>query len=324
MLCGRRSCFLFVLSVLGMFMYINFQISNESAFRLKHHNSIRTRNRSAPVSNYKIQRNYLVCSNEGTWRLGNLMFALASCIGIAKTIEYEYVIKPTHLLLRHFDIEQVSNNEIKNILSIDEDQWKDKNWRENTTYLSRNLTLTGYLQSYKYFNNVPQILRKTFKIKRGYNDQASTFLKEKTPTEKTLIGIHVRRTDFMTHFAKYEGRVVADGNYTRKAMSAFRAQYIDAFFVVVSDDQDWCKENIKGNDVTFSPFKEPIVDMAILSLCDHVIITAGTFGWWGAWLANGTTVYLKDFPKHGSGLEKYMPHEDYYYPHWIGLSNGWW
>jgi galactoside 2-L-fucosyltransferase 1/2 len=34
-----------------------------------------------------------------------------------------------------------------------------------------------------------------------------------------------------------------------------------------------------------------------LSMCNHTIITVGSFGWWSAWLANGTTVYFKDVAK---------------------------
>ena len=253
------------------------------------------------------------------------MFGLASCVGIANTLGYEYIINPSHKLLNYFDIKHVSNTKPENVQTIYEHlQWRNKGWRANKTYLSRNLTLSGYYQSFKYFNDVAHELRKTFTIKHGYLDQASKFLKENTPKVKTLVGIHVRRTDFQTMISKREGRVVADGNFTRKSMNAFRAQYKDAFFVVVSDDQKWCQKTIKGSDVIFSPFKEPIVDMAILSLCNHTIITAGTFSWWGAWLANGTTVYLKDFPKPGSYLEKFMPPEDYYPPYWIGISNGWW
>lgn len=62
--------------------------------------------------------------------------------------------------------------------------------------------------------------------------------------------------------------------------------------------------------------------MAILSLCDHVVMTVGTFGWWGAWLSRGTVVYCKDFPKPGSIIDKNALFRDELYPpNWIGLEN---
>ena len=46
----------------------------------------------------------------------------------------------------------------------------------------------------------------------------------------------------------------------------------------------------------YSDCRLTITDMAIMSLCDHIIITAFTFGWWGAWLSKGNVVYLHDYP----------------------------
>jgi galactoside 2-L-fucosyltransferase 1/2 len=57
--------------------------------------------------------------------------------------------------------------------------------------------------------------------------------------------------------------------------------------------------------------------MALMTLCDHVIVTAGTFGWWGAWLSGGITVYYKGYPGHN--LSNRFNLFDYYPSHWIGL-----
>jgi len=65
--------------------------------------------------------------------------------------------------------------------------------------------------------------------------------------------------------------------------------------------------------------QDPITDMAILTMCQHTIITVGTFGWWAAWLTNGTTVYYKDWPHRGSLLAAANSHADYFPPHWIPL-----
>ena len=73
---------------------------------------------------------------------------------------------------------------------------------------------------------------------------------------------------------------------------------------MTSDDKTWYKDNIKGkNDLLFSGFREPILDMAIMSLSDHSIITGGTLSWCGGWFSNGTVVYLKDYPRPGSPLD---------------------
>jgi galactoside 2-L-fucosyltransferase 1/2 len=57
----------------------------------------------------------------------------------------------------------------------------------------------------------------------------------------------------------------------------------------------WREENIKGDDV-LNVFANPRdIDMCALSMCNHTIITVGSFGWWSAWLANGTTVTFDVF-----------------------------
>ena len=69
-----------------------------------------------------------------------------------------------------------------------------------------------------------------------------------------------------------------------------------------------------------SMYHEAIVDLAILTLCKHTIITSGTFGWWAGWLSEGEVVYWKGFPKPGSKNEKEILFRGVYYPpHWIGI-----
>ena len=269
----------------------------------------------------KLGPRFLVCPNP-LGRLGNMMFEFAASLGIARTLHYKHIIKPTHTLLKYFEIKHALNINLTNVFTINEAQWKNRNWRKNGSYLSHNLTLSGYFQSWKYFHNVSKEVRDAFTIKPEFLNRAIKFLKNNTPEVKTLIGLHVRRGDFLSNISKKEGRVVADRNYTIKTMDFFRERHKDAVFVVVSDDHKWCRKNVKGSDVVYSNFKEPIIDMAILSLCNHTIITSGSFSWWGGWLSGGTVVYLKDFPKRGSHLEKYMLPQEYYYPGWIGQSNG--
>ena len=73
----------------------------------------------------------------------------------------------------------------------------------------------------------------------------------------------------------------------------FKTRLTDPLLIVISDDKRWCKSNINRNNTVISPFNTPYADLALMTLCDHVIITSGTVGWWGAWLSNGNVVYYK-------------------------------
>ena len=282
----------------------------------------KVKNESITSGSNLLKYHYLVCPDP-LGRLGNMMFEFASSVGIAHTLRYKHIIKPSHTLLKYFKIKQDPSIPLANLLTVTEEQWRKPDWRADKMYLSHNLTLNGYFQSFTYFQNISSDIRNMFTIKDEFLDQALNFLKANKPNVSTLIGVHVRRGDFLSKISVDEGRVVADRNYTQKSMNFFREKHKNAVFVILSDDQKWCKENIQGNDVIFSPFTDPVVDMAILSLCHHTIVTSGSFGWWGAWLANGVVVYLRDFPKPGSDLDTngLFVREEYYFPHWIGMSN---
>ena len=96
-------------------------------------------------------------------------------------------------------------------------------------------------------------------------------------------------------------------------MAFFRTRCNNTHFIVYSGDMRWSRQIINGSDVTFSPF-EPAVDFSILGLCDHVVITVGTFGWWAGWLAGGSLVYLRDYLRKGSDLDLWQPKDRYYPP----------
>ena len=58
-------------------------------------------------------------------------------------------------------------------------------------------------------------------------------------------------------------------------------------FFVFSDDIEWCKENmhkVHEAEYHFIEDQTPAQDMALMSICRHVIMGASTFSWWGAWL----------------------------------------
>jgi galactoside 2-L-fucosyltransferase 1/2 len=63
----------------------------------------------------------------------------------------------------------------------------------------------------------------------------------------------------------------------------------------------------------------PAEHMALLAACNHSVVTTGSFGWWAAFLAGGTVVYDKSFPRQNSLLSYHYTHADYYPPHWIPL-----
>ena len=121
--------------------------------------------------------------------------------------------------------------------------------------------------------------------------------------DTTWIGIHVRRMDFADmSFASSDA-------YLFKAIAHFTDLYPDAHFIVASDDKPYCKSLFRRRSNVFVTPKSFAGgdDMAALTLCEHSIITGGTFGWWAAFLANGEVMHDREYPSGCASREHYYP-----------------
>ena len=267
------------------------------------------------------KRNLYIHCPRTMGRLGNQMFQVAATVGIAHAMNYKPVISPSHPLVKYFRI-NVSTVQPEDTVTINEDLWRNSNMRSAGNCIKDyNLTLDGYFQAWTYFANIPETIRKVFTIRSVYLNQAKAFVGRKQEDSTTLVGIHVRRGDFLRKGEQDAGFTVANKYYISEAIKFYRNSCGLVRFIVCSDDLEWSRSNIREYNVSFSPFQEPVIDMAIMSLCDHVIITSGTFSWWSGWLSGGQVVYLRDYPRPGSKLANDLIPDIYYPPAWVGLSN---
>ena len=64
-------------------------------------------------------------------------------------------------------------------------------------------------------------------------------------------------------------------------------------------------------------------DLALLAQCNDSIMSVGTFGWWGAWLAGGDVIYFNQPIENGSniGIHKFWVNKDFFWPTWIGMDD---
>ena len=217
----------------------------------------------------------------------------------------------------------------------------------------RNTTIhmRGYHQSWKYSRSAECRLRQIFIIHERIHDLIDRFFVTSIPPKWTRnfirVGIHVRRGDIELAEKLQFGYTIPNRTYFFNAMQYFTLNYGPRVqFFVVSNDMTWCKKEFPSietelnqyNDssnvtqgktasdadirvnVTYSVAHSFGVDFALLSSCDHVIMSTGTYGWWAAWLAKGTTIYYADWPRKGSSLWREFTKEDFFPPSWIGMT----
>jgi hypothetical protein len=103
----------------------------------------------------------------------------------------------------------------------------------------------------------------------------------------SLVGIHVRRGDFVSSISASSVFLTVGLEYYRAAVRRFPQ---DTTFVVFSDDGDitaLLAKDVGGIDVTLMGLSL-VEEFVLLSLCDHHIIANSTFSWWAAYLGHSS------------------------------------
>ncbi|CAC5380548.1 FUT1_2 [Mytilus coruscus] len=199
----------------------------------------------------------------------------------------------------------------------------------------KNTTLKAYLQSWKYFKEVEKEIRRQFVFKQKVQDKAQAIINNYTneyiqhsnvSNNLQIIGVHIRRGDYLKPGKIAFGYKVATESYLYKAFKLFRSKFKNCLFLVFTApnkvDINWRKDHIDGSDVMNVDAHERDVDMCALSKCNHTIITVGSFGWWSAWLNQGITIYYNDVVEPNTDLSRDFSEDmkDYFPPNWIGMQ----
>lgn len=156
--------------------------------------------------------------------------------------------------------------------------------------------IAGYFNSYKYFENIQDEIRKVFTFPEMLETDKKNFEVLNNIRDSQSVSIHVRRGDYIgsnldvCDLVYYE-RAVA------KILEILMTRDIDKEnikFFVFSDDINWCKSNFVFLNVyntiyiDWNKAENSYKDMQLMSECKHNIIPNSTFSWWGAWLNKNT------------------------------------
>ena len=253
-------------------------------------------------------------------RTGNQMFEYAALLGVAHRHNYTAVISPKFSLTSVFNLPNVADINTTGMIRLKEHKCCTYDKKFEKIDFKHNYILYGNFETWRYFNEINNTIRRIYKIRDVYLKPAVDFLKRVSRRGNPNVCVHVRRGDFIWPTNVKHGFGFAGLGYINKAMSYFNTKLNDPLFIVMSDDKRWCKLNLNRTNTVISPFNKVYEDLALMTLCDHVIVTSGSFGWWGAWLSNGTVVYYKDFPRPNSLIDKNFNRHDYYPASWIGLA----
>lgn len=144
----------------------------------------------------------------------------------------------------------------------------------NELPLMDNLVLDGYFQSEKYFEDYKREIKDLFVVD---DKNSKKFLKQFKSSKLPITSVHIRRGDYLNNS---EYHCICDLNYYKKAMDIIG----ESNFIIISDDIEWVKNNIKGDNIFYSSLDNELDDLALMTNCDNNIIANSSFSWWGAYL----------------------------------------
>ena len=270
-------------------------------------------------------------------RLGNQMFEYAALRGIAKNKGYDFMI-PTP------DRKGIENYSLHDCFKLSPD--RHEGIMEPCQYAQEpyfhfcqelfdtcpdNISLHGFFQSWRYFDNVADELRKDYTFHEGISEPC----KEMIESVEEPIMLHVRRGDpNLTDPRGFKWSYTQCGSmhpvqpveYYEKALEHFDD---DQPVIVFSDSVDWVKEQefFSGDRFMISEPQDkyadgsftPYADLCLMSLCSHAIIANSSMSWWGAWLQSNPDKKVIA-PKMWFGPDyKDKDTKDLYCPDWIVL-----
>jgi hypothetical protein len=147
-----------------------------------------------------------------------------------------------------------------------------------TTYLS------GYWQSFRYFEDIVELIRSEIHPIWPLSDANRDWL-ARIQSENSVC-LHVRRGDYLQH--KGNAPLVCALSYYDKALEHVRRIVPAPRIFVFSDDVPWCKTAFSASDIAFVDANGPddaADDLRLMTACRHHIIANSSLSWWGAWLA---------------------------------------
>ena len=217
----------------------------------------------------------------------------------------------------------------------------------------KSVLLCGWFQSWRYTVGVESQLKIYLRLLPNVSTAIHEYFERTRPPSWKVqsflrVGIHVRAGDVMRSDKWSFGYTIPQRPYFETAMSRFlrrdqahvsrrtvgpRRRMVQ--FIVTSDSLSWVRTSINFTDiarklnsstsnvnvdVTYSESHDAGFDLGLLSLCDGVIMSTGTYGWWGAWLSNKTTIYYSNWPRAGSPLAGQFKRDDFFPPNWIPIG----
>jgi hypothetical protein len=235
-------------------------------------------------------------------RLGNNLFQIATAYAYAKIQQKIFV---THTPWTHPMYSWVPHHHQRcNWLTYEEPTFQ----YQSIPWFQRNVKLKGYFQSERYFKSFRSDLIRLFIP----NDAVGPLPNRQS--EIPSVSLHVRRGDYVNN--PLHQTVGMD--YYQTALNRLPSP-LQVY--VFSDDIDWCREHLPKLELPNLQWEyvdqgQDFEQLILMTQCDHHILAASSFSWWGAYLSEkvGITVAPKQWFPSDNPIKEW---DSIYCENWI-------
>jgi len=176
----------------------------------------------------------------------------------------------------------------------------------------KNLIVCGYFQTYKYFADYEDKIKRELSVSTPPSEKNSKMIKELENCESVCV--HVRRGDYLLDINSGLGSVCGYEYYDR-AIKFMKEKLNSPVFYFFSNDHseiEWLKANWKFPDanIKYVDLDNPdYEELRLMYSCKNFIIANSSFSWWGAYLSQNKnkivcapSKWLNELPRELSNI----------------------
>ena len=244
-------------------------------------------------------------------RLGNQLFEIASTIGLAKKFGHDYTF-PVWPYSKYLKKPLPTGGRFE-AWTVPE---KTFLYHTDGVGFNESYDIEGWRQSEKYFDHCADYIRQVFGFSDEFKNTVQT--RYKKALSRPAIAISVRRGDF-----------VDNPNYAQLPVRYYVLGLLEGIpnwrvfnVIIFSDDMAYCRVQFEGVPGVHFADGSDIEQLALMSMCQHFIVSNSTLSWWGAWLGEKAGSVVVRPPQNFAGpLAAINPEDDYWPARWLKMDH---
>ena len=248
--------------------------------------------------------------------LGNQLFQISTGIDLADRSCTEFCINYNlpHNLVQGNTAAKYKDTLYRDIIEargMPSVRYAEPFFKYNEIVAKPDMIIDGYFQSEKYFPARRSQLIELFKFPESTVSKVDTVI-GKMKNECTVVGVHIRRGDYKTYETTHP---LQRPDYYNNAMNKIKDVHPDAKFVLCTDDFESVQSEFNMDDFVYANSTDELMDMCVLSKCDHLIGCNSSFSWWSSYFNTNDGMHI--FPSVWFGPDGPQDYEDIFRDNWI-------